>query len=150
MICSMAIWPGMLCCLPSRFISWNRRLEPQVKNASARFCTIKSLRIVSTFSTELVPSVSSTPMASPTFENRSSAITNSALRALKIAVTRMPFSPASCESGPSVAMPTPRPSTTTCFQEGSTWKPTPSGPTMLSLSPGLRVASPLVPRPTHL
>src|SRR5258706_328616 len=35
MICSMAICPGMPCAFPSRFISWNRRFEPQVKNASA-------------------------------------------------------------------------------------------------------------------
>ena len=48
-------------------------------------------------------------MTSPTLANRSSAITNSALRALRIAVTPTPVSPASCEIGAKVASPTPRP-----------------------------------------
>jgi hypothetical protein len=98
---------------------------------------ISRARIASTFSTALVPSVSSTPMTSPTCANRSPAITNSGLRALRIAVTPMPRSPASWEIGARVARPTPRPSTTTCFQAGSTLKPTPSGPTMLRSSPRL-------------
>ena len=50
-------------------------------------------------------------------------------------------------SAPCVARPTPRPSTTMCFQLGRRVKPTPSGPTMLRSSPGLSVASPRVPRP---
>ena len=65
-------------------------------------------------------------------------------------MTPTSFSRASCEIGPSVAMPTPRPSTTMLRQAGSRWKPTPSGPTMLRLSPFSSVASPRVPRPTHL
>ena len=89
-------------------------------------------------------------MTSPTFANRSSAITNSGLRAERIAVTPTPLSPASCEIGPMVASPTPRPSTTMFFHSGCSEKPTPSGPTMLSSSPGSSVASPRVPRPTHL
>ena len=39
----MATWPGMLCFLPSRCISFSRRFEPQVKKASALPCAIRLL-----------------------------------------------------------------------------------------------------------
>ena len=71
------------------------------------------------FSTALLPSVSSTETTSPAAPNRSSAITNSALRALRIAVTPTSRSAASCDKGASVANPTPRPNTTIFFQSGA-------------------------------
>ena len=72
----------------------------------------------------------------PSPSNRSFDITTPGLRALRIAVTPTPCSAASCDSGASVARPTPRPSTTMFFQPGSSVKPCPSGPAMLKSSPG--------------
>ena len=86
----------------------------------------------------------------PSPSNRSFDITTPSWRALRIAVTPTPCSAASCESGASVASPTPRPSTTMFFQEGCSLKPTPSGPAMLKSSPGCNVAMPRVPRPSLL
>ena len=54
----------------------------------------------------------------PRPSNRSFDITTPAWRALRIAVTPTPCSAASCDSGASVARPTPRPSTTMFFQDG--------------------------------
>src|SRR4029077_9844291 len=90
--CSIATWPGILCALPTRFISWNSRFAPQVKNASPRFCAINRSRIFSTFSTALEPSVSSTLTTSPASANSAPAMTKSLSRAERIAVTPTPFS----------------------------------------------------------
>src|SRR5262249_24700931 len=48
-------------------------------------------------------------MTVPTLSKRSAASASSGLRALRIAVTRTPIWPASCEIGAIVARPTPRP-----------------------------------------
>ena len=72
----------------------------------------------------------------PRPSNSSRDMTTPGWRALRMAVTPTPFSFASCDSGASVASPTPRPSTTMFFQPGSSLKPTPSGPAMLKSSPG--------------
>ncbi len=86
----------------------------------------------------------------PSPSNNSRDITTPGLRADRIAVTPTLFSAASCDSGASVASPTPRPSTTIFRHEGSSVKPWPSGPAMLKSSPGSSIAMPRVPRPSVL
>ena len=98
------------------------RIRPALPRSAAR-------RIASTFSTALLPSVSSTEIdladlrrtGRPPSRIRRCARSGSRSRAT-------PFSPASCEIGAKVASPTPRPSTTTLFQPGSSVKPTPERP----------------------
>ena len=105
----------------------------------------------STLAGPLVDSESVTAMTSAPWRSKSATETSSSgRRALKIAVTSVPFAFAALASGASVASPAPRPTAMMRRQRGSSLKPTPSGPMMSSRSPVRNVSSPRVPAPVTL